>query len=268
LSHYHQQSKPHSILAELPWTAKLQSTMSSKEVTFTALTAEFELDDRIRTLFLKGPMESLQDFCFYFAEEKEIDAFVAADDTLTDQEQKIQTSRMRRAWAAVRQNELRNGNESTISSATELDDLVEEVTLRELKLQFWKRYRMKHPVHIIPSDHLLSRCYKEVKTRLLSVYDIWKVKTLRHQVMSTRKRKKVGIDLYTFEDEADETSVTYDVDGYLAMLHTYLLALSTAGSNEIQGVQAEEHTTWIAGNIAEVAWMVGANHGGGYIYSV
>ena len=64
--------------------------MSSKEVTFTALTAEFELDDRIRTLFLKGPMENLQDFCFYFAEEKEIDAFVAEDDTLTEQEQKIQ----------------------------------------------------------------------------------------------------------------------------------------------------------------------------------
>ena len=147
-------------------TGTLESKRShdkdSKEVTFTALTAEFELDDRIRTLFLKGPMESLQDFCFYFAEEKEIDAFVAADDTLTDQEQKIQTSRMRRAWAAVRQNELRNGNESTISSATELDDLVEEVTLREIKLQFWKRYRMKHPVEITPSDHLLSRCYREL----------------------------------------------------------------------------------------------------------
>ena len=113
--------------------------MGSKEVTFVALTAEFELDDRIRTLFLKGPMENLQDFCFYFAEEKEIDAFVAADDTLTEQEQKIQTARMRRAWAAVRQNELRNENHSTISAAAKLDDLVEEETLREIKLQFWKR---------------------------------------------------------------------------------------------------------------------------------
>ncbi len=79
----------------------------SKEATFIALIAAFELDDRIRTLFLKGPMENLQDFCFYFADEKEIDAFVAADDTLGDQEQKIQTARMRRAWAAVRQNELK-----------------------------------------------------------------------------------------------------------------------------------------------------------------
>ena len=60
----------------------------SKEATFTALAAEFELDDRIRTLFLEGPMENLQDFCFYFADEKEIDAFVAADDTLGDQERR------------------------------------------------------------------------------------------------------------------------------------------------------------------------------------
>ena len=176
--------------------------------------------------------ENLQAFRFYFAEEKEIDAFVAADDTLTDQEQKIQTSRMRRAWAAVRQNELRNENRSTTSSAAKLDDLVEEVTLREIKLQFWKRYRMKHPVHITPSDHLLSRCYREVRTRLLSVYDIWKVKTLRHQVMSTRKRKKVGVDLYTFEDEAEETSGAHDVDNYWAMLHKFLLSLAITGSDK------------------------------------
>ena len=71
-------------------------------------------------------MENLQDFCFYFADEKEIDAFVAADDTLGDQEQKIQTARMRRAWAAVRQNELKNENHNIISSAAEMDDLVEE----------------------------------------------------------------------------------------------------------------------------------------------
>jgi hypothetical protein len=95
-----------------------------------------------------------------------------------------------------------------------------------------------------------------VKARLLSVYDIWKVKTLRHQVMSTRKRKKVGIDLYTFEDEADETSVTYDVDGYLAMLHTYLLALTIAGSNEVQGVQAEEAFGADSTKFVEIPWDV------------
>ena len=61
----------------------------SKEATFIALTAAFGLDDRIRALFLKSPMENLQDFRFYFADEKEIDAFIATDDTMEAQEQKI-----------------------------------------------------------------------------------------------------------------------------------------------------------------------------------
>jgi len=42
---------------------------------------------------------------------------------------------------------------------------------------------------------LLSRCYREMDKRLLTVYDTWKVKTLRYQVMTTKKEKQVGTDL-------------------------------------------------------------------------
>ena len=45
----------------------------------------------------------MEDFRYYFADEKEIDAFVAAEETLKGPEQRIQIARMRRAWAAVRQ---------------------------------------------------------------------------------------------------------------------------------------------------------------------
>ena len=79
----------------------------SKEATFAALAADFGLDDKVKDLFLEGPMENLEDFRYYFANEKEIDAFVAADDTLrrgAEPELKIQIARVRRAWAAVRQN--------------------------------------------------------------------------------------------------------------------------------------------------------------------
>ena len=34
----------------------------SKEATFAALAADFGLDDKVKDLFLKGPMEDLQDF--------------------------------------------------------------------------------------------------------------------------------------------------------------------------------------------------------------
>jgi len=54
----------------------------SKEATFTALAGDFKLDDKIRSLFLGGPMENLEDFRYYFADKKEIDAFVEAEESL------------------------------------------------------------------------------------------------------------------------------------------------------------------------------------------
>ena len=144
----------------------------SKEATFTALAEDFKLNDKIKSLFLKGPMENLEDFRYYFADEKEIDAFVAAERSLKKLERSIQIAGVRRAWAAVRQNGLCKENRNTVSSVAELDDLLEEGTLREVKVQFWKRYKAKHPVEVTPSDQLLARCYREMEKRLLTVCDV------------------------------------------------------------------------------------------------
>jgi len=195
---------------------------SSKDATFTALAGDFKRDDKIRGLFLNGPMENLEDFRYYFADEKEIDAFVATEESLKGQERRIQVSRMRHAWAAVRQNGLRKEGRNTVSSVAELVDPLEEGTLREVKVQFWKRYRVKYPVEVNPSDQLLPRCYREMEKRLLTVYDIWKVRTLRHQVMTTRKRKQVGTDLYTFEDETETKPDTHGVvKDWRCPIHTF-----------------------------------------------
>ena len=228
----------------------------SKEATFTALAVDFGFDDKVKGLFLKGHMTNLEDFRYYFADEKEIDAFVAGEESLKGPEQRLQISRVRRAWTAVRQNGLRKENRNTVSSVAELDDLLEEGTLREVKVQFWKRYKAKYPVEVIPSDQLLSRCYREMEKRLLTVYDVWKVKNLLHQVMTTKKRKQVGTDLYTFEDEAEATPGARGVDRYLATLHTYLLALSIAGSNKVQGAPAEEAFGSDSTKFVNVPWDV------------
>ena len=108
----------------------------SKEETFSALAKDFNLDDRVKALFLNGSMDNLDDFRYYFSAEGEIDAFVAADDTLKGSDQRIQISRVRRAWAAVRHNGVRKENLNSISSIAELDDLLEEGTLREVKVNF------------------------------------------------------------------------------------------------------------------------------------
>ena len=54
------------------------SGASSKEETFTALAAAFRFDDATTDLFLKGPMESLEDFQYYFTGEREIDEYLQA----------------------------------------------------------------------------------------------------------------------------------------------------------------------------------------------
>ena len=228
----------------------------SKEATFTALAADFAFDDKVRGLFLSGHMENLEDFRYYFAEEKEIDAFVAAEKALEGPAQRLQVARVRRAWTAVRHNGLRKENRNTVSSVAELDDLLEEGTLREVKVQFWKRYKVKHPVEVSPSDQLLSRCYREMEKRLLTVYDVWKIKNLLQQVMTTKKRKQVGTDLYTFEDEPETTLETRGVEKYLALLHTYLLALSIAGSSKVQGAPVEEALGSDSAKFVKVPWDV------------
>ena len=67
-----EKQRPHK-----PWCpqgAPLQT--GSKEVTFAALAATYGLDNEVTDLFLKGPMESLEDFRYYSADEKEIDEFM------------------------------------------------------------------------------------------------------------------------------------------------------------------------------------------------
>ena len=228
----------------------------TKEETFSALAEDFNLDDKVKALFLKANMENLEDFRFYFAAEKEIDAFVAEDENVKGPELRLQISRVRRAWTSVRQNSLRKESRNTVSSVAEMDDLLEEGTLRDVKVVFWKRYKVKHPVDVGPSDQLLSRCYREMDKRLLTIYDMWKVKTLKNQVMSTKKRKQVGTDLYMIEDEAEAKPQAHGVDKYLAMMYTYLLALAMAGSNRIPDAPTEETFGCDATKFVKVPWDV------------
>lgn len=174
----------------------------SKKDTFTALSASVALDEKVLALLLTSPMDNLEDLRFYFTEEKEIDAFVATDNTITDSALRLQVSRLRRAWSSVRQTALQRDSRQSTSAVAELDDLLSEADLRGVKIQFWKRYQMKYPAQIMPCDQIISRCFRKVDIRLLTVHDIWKARSLEHEVTTSRKRKQVGDGLYTFEEEA------------------------------------------------------------------
>ena len=62
----------------------------------------------------------------------------------------------------------------------EADKPIEVHTLRAAKLQFWKRYKTKHPMEVNPSGHLLSLCHRQMEERLLTVQDMQRVRTMAH----------------------------------------------------------------------------------------
>ena len=70
---------------------------------------------------------------------------------------------------------MRKENSNTVPSVAEPYDLLEEGALREVEVQFWKRYKAKYPVKVSPSDRLLYRCRREMEKRFLSTRDLTRV---------------------------------------------------------------------------------------------
>ena len=107
----------------------------------------------------------------------------------------------------------------------------------------------------MPCDQIISRCFREIDRRLLTVHDIWKVRSLKHQVTTSRKRKQPGDGLYTFEEEA-YADPTHTVSVYLAKLHTYLLALAITGSVKNSDAPQEETFGSDSANYVAAPWDV------------
>ena len=119
---------------------------------------EFKIDEKVLNLFMESPMENLEEFRFYFTGEDQVDAFVAKAAELKDALLRIQVARVRRAWDAVRKSSAKREDDKTTAAVAELDDLLEEATLREVKAQFWMRYKLRYPAEVMPADSLVSRC--------------------------------------------------------------------------------------------------------------
>ena len=66
----------------------------------------FELDKKVFELFMRSPMENLEDFRFYFTSEDQIDAFVSEDKELKEANLRIQVARTRRSGGCHRRSRL------------------------------------------------------------------------------------------------------------------------------------------------------------------
>ncbi len=198
--------------------------------TLDTLCKDFELVPAVGDLLLDAGVQSLEDFRFFFVREEDIEGFLAKDEDLASQP--IQAARCRRAWHAVRQHGLTREGDRARQDIVDLDDLLDESELRDLKVAFWNRYKTRYPADRTPADSLVSRLAREMSRRMLMVYNVSMVKTLEHQTTSASKRRRVGEGLYTFDDEETvERLPLYvtDAELYLGKLHLYLLALALAG---------------------------------------
>ena len=111
--------------------------------------------------------------------------------SLGDQ-QPIQTARLRRTWAALKVY-FQHADAGRVKVAeSDLDDLLGESDLRDMKQSFWRRYKTRFPPELCPSDSTLSRVTRELNKRMLCVFSVWKVKSLQFQLVSTSKRRKLG----------------------------------------------------------------------------
>ena len=197
------------------------------------LALNFSLNDKVVEELLKVGVRNLEEFRFLFEDEAKVGAFVAKIG-LGD-EATIQTARLRRAWTATRVYFSQVEQDRSKVALADLDSLLEESELRDAKQAFWRRYRLRFPAEVHPSDAVVSRVSRELSKRMLCLFNVWKVRSLQFQLGTSQKKRRLGDGLFTEEAETEE-SYTADCDTYLNKLHTLLIAYSLAGCQPMPGV--------------------------------
>ena len=140
----------------------------------------------------------------------------------------IQTARLRRAWTAICTYYQQAEQDRSKVQASDLDTLLDETELRDSKTAFWRRYRQRFPPEIHPADSTISRVSREMSKRMLCIFNVWKVKTLQRQLLTSQKKRKLGENLFTEEAE-EEPTCEHTVEAYLDRLHALLIAYAMAG---------------------------------------
>ena len=170
------------------------------------LALNFSLAPEIQARILAEGLSHLEELRFFFDNEEHVGRWVAklglGDKTM------LETSRLRRAWAAVRLYFSTSEQDRSKVALTDLDTMLEDGELRDVKQAFWKRYRQRFPAEVHPADSLLSRVSRELSKRMLCVFAIWKVRSLYFQLTTVQRKRKLGDNLYTEEAETEGAPAT------------------------------------------------------------
>jgi hypothetical protein len=114
----------------------------------------------------------------------------------------------------------------------DLDALLPQSELDSIGDRFWRRYHVRVPAWLHPSDTLVSRLFREMEKRLLTIHVVWRVKTLLQQKKAVQKKERLSstVTVSVAGEVEDTEAVTHDVSNYLNLLYTLLLAYVMAGT--------------------------------------
>ena len=187
--------------------------------TMESLGMNFSLDpvEVVTKALLATKIQNLEEFRFLFEDESKVDTFLAK--LQLGEDRLIQGSRLCRAWTAVTLYYKNQDQDRSKISVSDLDTMLADTELRDVKSNFWIRYRMRFPPEIHPADATLSRISRELSKRMLCVYNLWKVRTLQYQLHTTQRKRKLAEGLYTEEAE-DDDKIPHDWENYLDRLLT------------------------------------------------
>ena len=86
----------------------------------------------------------------------------------------LQTAHARRAWSAVRLHFQQAEQDRSKVALADLDSMLGDSELRDVKIAFWQRYKLRFPSEVHPSDTVVSRVSRELANRMLCVFNICK----------------------------------------------------------------------------------------------
>ena len=224
----------------IPLIGVQEVTEDDAKGTFDQLCTSFRIHQDVgKWLVQTAGLRTLEDFSAFITAESEVeDKITSKIANLT--QAGLQAARLRQAWMAIRKADLQaQENRKRGDEAVDLEALLPNNELKSLDTLFYQRYKQQLEVQVAPSDALVSSLARQLERRMLQVQSVFKVKTLRRSLLTTRKRRKFGsLELIDAEEPVDEPIVE-NVGSYLELLQVLMYGFAKAGVKPLDVVPAE-----------------------------
>ena len=208
--------------------------LSTPLETFEAMAAQFGFDKRVAQAIVDEGVTDLETFAWLFTKAEEVGPLLL--DRFKDlQQPHAQLAKVRRAWSACKAFVSSRETARSKTHTEELDEVLPGNDLNDLKNAFFRRYKVTFPSEVLPSDRLVSRLFREIHKRALTMKDILTVVNMFQQKTAGPKRQRLAENLYRDLDPEQETPKRARTwMEYLDALYIYLLALAMAGVGQVE----------------------------------